>query len=106
MPSLAETEIGKLPYTTSEGVLQSGSEVELLIHPDDFQVVPHPDGKSVVASREFRGDETILVIRLPSGATLRCRQHSFSLLDPGTKVTLVTGTAATFVAFKKFVSRA
>lgn len=101
---LAKTEIGNLAYRTRTTSLEVGTEVDLLVHPDDFQIMPHPEGTSVVVSREFRGDETILVVRMPSGATLRCRERSFSVLDPGTNVTLIPGTSSAFLAFPKFVT--
>ena len=96
----AVTEIGRFPCVcpNNEGV--DDAEVELLVHPDDFAIAPDPNGQSVVESREFRGDETILTIRLPSGASLRCRQRSYSQLSLGQTVTLVNGKSTPFIAFR------
>ena len=98
---LVETEIGNLPYTTSSGILKSGSNVDLLVHPNDFQIHADPQGLMVVQSREFRGDETILVVSAPSKAILRCRESSYSTITHGTRVTLIPRESHSFVAFKK-----
>ena len=100
------TEVGNLPFATSNGSLPEGTPVDLLVHPDDFQVVPNPIGTSVVRSREFRGDETVLVIGMPSGATLRCRQRPHSTLAPGERVTLIPTRGVPFVGFKSSGARA
>ena len=99
---LVVTEVGVLPYVCDNGALQEGSQVKLLVRPDDFQAMPHAEGASVVHSREFRGDETILVVRMASGTTLRCRQHADSTLGPGMRVNLVQERAAAFLAFRAF----
>ncbi|MDA1347860.1 MAG: ABC transporter ATP-binding protein [Chloroflexi bacterium] len=96
----AVSEIGILACTGSNGV-PDGHVVDLMVHPDDFQVLPNPDGNCVVRSREFRGDETTLVVALPSGAALRCSQHSYPLLVAGDRVTLVPQNGAPFVAFER-----
>ena len=94
------TEIGKLAYTSNNGALPQGSRVDLLVHPNDFQVMPHPEGTSVVLSREFRGDETVLVVRMPSGATLRCHQRSHTAIARGARVTLSPENTIPFLVFK------
>ena len=52
---LAVTEVGRLPFTSSNGVLGNGSRIVLLVHLDDFQVIPHDDGPSTVRASEFLG---------------------------------------------------
>ena len=94
------TEVGQLVYTCDNGALPEGSQVDLLVHPDDFQVMPHSEGKSVILSREFRGDETILVVRMPSGATLKCHQRSRTDIGRGTRVTVTPESTMPFLAFK------
>ena len=95
------TDLGKLAWSARDGDFSNGAEVDLLVRADDFQLVPDPQGSSVVVSREFRGDEIILAVRVPSGATLRCRRHHYSTLPPGTRVTLFPTRAAPFVAFPR-----
>ena len=96
---LAVTELGRFPFTSSNGVLGDGARVMLLVHPDDFQVVPHAEGPSVVRAREFLGDATVLDVQMPSGATLRCRQRSHSSLALGAQVTLIPVSGRAFLAF-------
>ena len=96
---LAVTELGRFPFTSSNGVLGDGARVMLLVHPDDFQVVPHAEGPSVVRAREFLGDATVLDVQMPSGATLRCRQRSHSSLALGAQVTLIPVSGKAFLAF-------
>jgi iron(III) transport system ATP-binding protein len=95
------TEIGDLPWTPSVDGHPDGTLVDLLVHAQDFQVLPDPQGKCVVVSREFHGDEMVLAVRTPVGATLRCRQHYDSTVPPGAKVTLVPSRATPFFAFKR-----
>ena len=95
----AITEIGALPCHDRENALAEGSQVDLLVRPDDFQVVAHPSGGAVIKSREFRGDGTILVVETPSGVSVRCRQPSHPELIPGTRVDLVPRGESPFVAF-------
>jgi iron(III) transport system ATP-binding protein len=93
------TEVGRLPFSASEGLPKDGAKVEVLVHPDDFHVSRDPDGDALVESREFRGGETILAIKLPSGRTVRCRQLSYSDLAPGMKVRLIPTSRAPFAVF-------
>ena len=58
----------------------------MLIHPDDLELIPDRDGQGVVVSREFRGDEVILKVRLDSGEVVRSRRRSFSTLPAGSRV--------------------
>ena len=93
------TEVGNVPYASDDGPLPEAAPVDLLVRPDDFQVRPQPEGTAVIQGREFRGGETILGVRLPSGATVRCRQRASTTLTPGTTVTLVPDQDRAFVAF-------
>ena len=94
-----ETELGRFIWTSEDDV-SDGDAVDLVVHADDFEALPDPEGRGVVAYRDFRGDETILTVRLPSGAALPCRVHQYSTLRPGSTVMLVPASAAPFVAFK------
>jgi iron(III) transport system ATP-binding protein len=96
---LVETEAGILPYDThSSGIIQ-GSGVEVVIHPDDFGIDASESGAMVVQAREFRGDETVLVVALPSGATIRCRQESYCAITPGQRLDLILQRPGPFAAF-------
>lgn len=95
----AVTELGALLIASTNGDLGTDWAVDVLVRLDDFQLTPDPEGKSVVVSREFRGDEILLVVRMPSGATLRCRRHHYSTLPVGTNVTLFPIKSAPFMAF-------
>ncbi|MBM3944069.1 MAG: ABC transporter ATP-binding protein [SAR202 cluster bacterium] len=94
------TEVGRLPWMSTEK-LERGQKVEVLVRADDFLVMPNPKVNGVVVSREYRGDAMILVVRLPSGVTVRCRQGPYSELAAGTRVTLAPSRAQPFVVYAK-----
>ena len=81
-----ETELGALSCTSPSGLMSPGQAATVLIHPDDLELIPDRDGQGVVVSREFRGDEVILKVRLDSGSTVRSRRRSFSTLPAGSRV--------------------
>ena len=97
---VAVTDVGAFPYRNGNGSLREGDRVRLLVRLDDLQVVPRKDGLSTVSAREFRGDETILEVRTPSGDTLKCRQPSYSAIAPGSRVDLAPGCAEPMAAFR------
>lgn len=97
--SLAVTELGGLPWRSRDGRPPDGARVDVMVRSDDFRVLQDPAGQSVVYAREFRGEETLLVVRLPSGATVRCRHRDYSTLASGTRVSLSLARAQPFVAF-------
>ena len=94
------SEIGVFNYTTSESNIKNNSDVELLIHPNDFEVTRDERGKCVVESTEFRGDHTILTISTPSGSTIRCKNQSDRNFAPKTQITLTNKNPHPFVAFQ------
>ena len=96
-----ETELGKFAWAGDDHDYPNGTQVDLLVRLDDFQLAPDPEGKSVVVAREFRGDEVILEIQVPSGGTLRCRRHHYSTLPIDTRVRLFPIRATPFVAFRR-----
>ena len=97
---MAVTEIGTLSWVGGDESHGEGAAVELLVQVDDLQVRENPEGNAVVLSREFRGDETILEVGMPSGSTVRCRDGSYSTTAPGARVTLAPSRPAPFVAFR------
>ncbi len=94
------TELGRLPWAANDEGYADGTRVELLVRADDFQILPDPQGELVVVSREFRGDEMLFVVRMPSGATLRCRELSHSHLPLRSRVALTPTKTSPFLAFK------
>ncbi len=95
------TEVGRLPWASGDESIGEGTLVHVLVHMDDFQVQYSSEGKATVASREFRGDETVLRILTPSGAVFRCRRGAYNELAPGTSVRLSPATSRPFVVFRR-----
>ena len=98
---MAATEIGALPFRSTNGALKEGTRVVLLSRPDDFQVKPDQGGPAVVRSREFLGEATVLDVEMPSGAALRCRQLPYAAVSPGSRVSLVPESGKPFLAFSE-----
>ena len=90
-----ETEVGTLPDDTG---LPRGTEVELLVRPDEVDVEAADDGEAVVARRRFRGAENLYHLTLPSGAQLRSTQPSTRILPTGARVK-VTVRPANLIVF-------
>lgn len=78
-----DTEVGRFPY---EGPLPSGAAVFMMLRPDDVEIVPDPQGHSVIAQRHFRGSENLYAVRLPSGRLLHSSQPSTVILPLGQPV--------------------
>jgi len=95
------TEVGSLAWSGGQGTLVDRTKVYVLIRLDDLQLVPDPQGESVVVAREFRGDELILSVRASSGSVLKCRRHHYSTLGIGTRVRLFPIRSAPFTVFEK-----
>ena len=95
----AVTELGKFQWVSPTNGIVEGDEVELLVRPDDFLVLPNPNASVTVTSREYRGDAMVLSVELGSGNTIKCRQGPYSDLPVGTSVDLVPSRSAPFVAF-------
>ena len=98
---MAATEIGALPFRSTNGALREGTRVVLLSRPDDFQVRPDQEGPAIVRAREFLGEATVLDVEMPSGAALRCRQQSRTTVNPGSRVSLIPETEKPFLAFSE-----
>ena len=95
----AVTELGKFQWVSPTNGIVEGDEVELLVRPDDFLVLPNPKALVRVTSREYRGDSMVLSAELGSGNIIQCRQGPYSDLPLGTSVDLVSSRSAPFVAF-------
>lgn len=95
----AQTEVGNLPVVCSSGSVADGTELMLMVRPQDMAAKPSASGECVVFAMEYRGGETMLKVRMPSGGTLRCRQVGFSDLTKGTRVTFTPRNSTPFLAF-------
>jgi iron(III) transport system ATP-binding protein len=93
------TEAGVLPQrlaltngASAEPSGQDGAgpagQLEVLVRPDDVEIVPDPDGAGVIQDRLFAGAEIIYRVKLPSGGTLHSRQPHTARLARGTRVTV------------------
>jgi iron(III) transport system ATP-binding protein len=78
----ATCELGSVPLARpAEG------PVRLLVRPEQLCVQPDPAGTAVVGGREYYGRDQLVVLRLPSGTTLRARLPADQPLAAGAAVT-------------------
>lgn len=63
--------------------------VEVVIRPDQLELMPDRFGSAVVISRRFRGADTLLVVQFPSGLILHSYQPSSVMLLPKEQVKVV-----------------
>ncbi len=95
----ADTELGKLPYLHKDDPVSDGTELMLMVRPQDLTVKADRLGDCVVESLEYRGSETMLTARTPRGTKLRCRQLGYSSLSKGAPITVKPRDATPFLAF-------
>lgn len=79
------TELGTFP---NQQGLSVGQAVELMIRPDDIDLVPDETSEATVLTRQFRGADNLYCVRLPSGRKIHSSQGSTKLIEPGTRVTV------------------
>ena len=96
-----DTELGKLKYICHNTSNVQGQEMELLIHPKDFQARVSESGLGTIASKEFRNGESILHIKLQSGLELELHQPPNPEFLFGTNVKLDLIKDSPFIAFKR-----
>ncbi len=77
-----------------------GSQLLVMIRPDDIRLVPDSKGKARVITRQFHGSENLYTISLESGQILHSSEHSVSVYAQGTRVQLNL-TATHTVLFEK-----
>lgn len=93
------------------GVLQnnskfpSGTEVSVMIRPDDIDLVPNPEGTATVWGRQFRGSENLYTLRLSSGEIVHSSQHSLDVYPNQIKVDIRLKLTHTVVFEKAIVGR-
>ncbi len=79
------TEIGCLENTS---YFIEGTEVMVMVRPDDIDLRPNPKGDATVLERQFRGSENYYRLRLSSGQIIHSGQHSVSVYPVGLQVDL------------------
>ncbi len=82
---MVHTELGEFPDTIE---CTDGTNVVVMIRPDDSHLVPTEGAHSRVLSRQFHGSENLYTVSLPSGQIVHSSQGSTSLYQPGTTVEL------------------
>jgi len=82
---MVHTELGEFPDTIE---CTDGTNVVVMIRPDDIHLVPTEGARSRVLSRQFHGSENLYTVSLPSGQIVHSSQGSTSLYQPGTTVEL------------------
>jgi iron(III) transport system ATP-binding protein len=82
---LVHTELGEFPNTLN---CADGTEVLVMIRPDDIHLIPNKSAKPRILARQFRGSENLYTIRLPSGQMVHGSESSTSVYDEGTAVEL------------------
>ena len=95
----AVTAAGALAWTSGSVDLGEGDVVRVLVRPDDFWVVPNPEGASKVTFQDYRGDSVIVGVSFTSGETVRCRQGPYSDLTVGSRVRLFPSRSVPFMVF-------
>ncbi|MFQ5544051.1 MAG: ABC transporter ATP-binding protein [Nitrospiria bacterium] len=91
------TEIGRL---RNKSQFQDGTEVMVMIRPDDIDLVRKEEGHSIILDRQFRGSENLYSICLPSGQVVHSSQHALIVHPNQTKVNIRLKMSHT-VAFTK-----
>jgi iron(III) transport system ATP-binding protein len=77
------TELGNFPAPPS---FSPGARVQMMIRPDDVDLLPASGGKTTIISRQFKGSENCYGLRLPSGHHLFSSQHSLAIYPIGARV--------------------
>ena len=82
---MVHTELGKFPDTIE---CKDGTNVVVMIRPDDIHLVATEGARSRVISRQFHGSENLYTVSLPSGQIVHSSEGSTSVYHPGTTVEL------------------
>jgi iron(III) transport system ATP-binding protein len=81
------TELGTFP---NQQGLPSGRAVEVMIRPDDVELIADLAGDAVVVTRHFRGPDNLYCVRLPSGRTVHSSQASTRIVQRGARIAVKT----------------
>jgi len=81
------TELGTFP---NQQGLCLGQAVEVMIRPDDVELVADLAGEATVVTRHFRGSDNLYCVRLPSGRRVHSSQGSTKIVEPGARIAVKT----------------
>ena len=79
--------------------LPSGTEVEVMVRPDDVAIHPSDTGPGRVMSRVFRGMHYMYVISLPSGVLVHSLQHHTAYYQQGAPLDIYLEPNQTLTCF-------
>ncbi len=96
---LALTDMGPLKFKCKDGVAPDGTELLLMIRPQDLAIEANCSGGCIVEALEYRGSETVLTVGLAGGGHLRCRLPGHSDLAKDTRAKLSPISPMPFQAF-------
>ena len=82
---MVQTELGEFPNTLDAA---EGTDVVVMIRPDDIHLVPNASAEPTILARQFRGSENLYSIRLPSGQIVHSSESSTSVYQVGSAVEL------------------
>jgi iron(III) transport system ATP-binding protein len=77
------TELGDFPNTLAAA---EGTQLVVMIRPDDIHLIPNRDAGARIVSRQFRGSENLYAVRLGSGQVVHGSESSTTIYREGTAV--------------------
>ena len=83
--NLLTAELGDFQNTQN---LATGSNVVVMIRPDDIHVVPTKGAAAHILARQFKGSENVYTIRLASGQIVPSSESSLNLYKLGMAIAL------------------
>jgi iron(III) transport system ATP-binding protein len=83
-----ETEAGILPQRVTMNGHGSDGYLEVLVRPDDLDILAAPDGAAMIIDRLFVGAEIIYRVQLPSGLLVHARQPHTARFERGARVSV------------------
>jgi iron(III) transport system ATP-binding protein len=95
------TEIGLLPQKLE---LPEGTQVEIAVRADDIAFDTHPQGKSLILARQFKGAMNIYRLKLPAGNIVHAHQPHIRILRPGTPVEVKADPGHPLACFYKGIA--
>jgi iron(III) transport system ATP-binding protein len=93
-----ETELGVLEQHTG---LPDGSDVQVLVRPDDLELAPDAAGNAHVDRRLFRGIHNRYRVELPSGDAVYCLTDHSLRYEPGAAVRVTFARRHPLVVFRE-----